>query len=126
VLWEAGARSVWEIQSQEEENTLNIALFHRKANMSKRFSPQGYQIEYQDDLPYQISWHNPKDVVEFVERMSTGDRILDLLREGKQEFTVICQTLDITPNTARVTLYRLKKKGLVVKLGEDTWGLATR
>jgi hypothetical protein len=126
VLWEAGARSVWEIQSQEEENTLNIALFHRKANMSKRFSPQGYQIEYQDDLPYQISWHNPKDVVEFVERMSTGDRILDLLREGKQEFTVICQTLDITPNTARVTLYRLKKKGLVVKLGEDTWGLATK
>lgn len=123
VMWEAGARSVWEIQGQEEEDTFDIALFHRKANLSKKFSPQGYRINYKDNLPIKVSWHNPKEVAEFVEKMSSSDRILDLLKEGSTNMKDIAETLEIHINTAKVSLHRLKKKNLVTKLPDDTWGL---
>lgn len=127
VMWEAGARSVWEIQGQEDEAALDIALFHRKANLSKKFNPQGYRISYDNDLPVKVSWHNPKDVAEFVEKMSTTDRILDLLKsEGATKIEGVCESLNITANSGRVALYRLKKKGLVIKLSDDSWGVAQK
>jgi hypothetical protein len=124
VMWEAGARSVWEIQGQEEEDAFDIALFHRKANLSKKFNPQGYRITYKDKLPVNVSWHNPKEVAEFVEKMSTTDRVLDLLKEGAASMKDIAESLGVATNTAKVSLHRLKKKGLVTKLPDDTWGLS--
>jgi len=127
VMWEAGARSVWEIQGQEEEDTLDIVLFHRKANLSKRFNPQGYRISYKDNLPIKVSWHNPKEVAEFVEKMSTNDRIIDILKtEGASTMDSICESLDITKNLCKVSLYRLKKKALIVKLPDGTWGVSAK
>lgn len=127
VMWEAGARSVWEIQGQEEEDTFDIALFHRKANLSKKFNPQGYRITYKDNLPIKVSWHNPKDVAEFVEKMSTSDRIIDFLKnEGASANETISTNLTIGRNALKVALHRLKNKGLVVKLPDDTWGLGVK
>lgn len=123
VLWEAGARSVWEVKGQEDEGILDIALFHRKSNLSQKFAPQGYRITYKGDAPVDVRWHNPKEVAEFVERMGTGDRILDLLKEGGLGIDAIIQTLDVSRNTIKVTLHRLKKKNLVVRLPDETWGL---
>jgi len=124
VMWEAGARSVWEIQGQQDEDRLDIALTHKKANLSKKFRPQGYRIEYKDDLPVKVAWHEPEETPEFVERMSNSDRILLLLKDGSMTTEDIATTLDITPNACKVSIHRLKKKGKVVPLPGGAWGLS--
>jgi len=122
-MWEAGARSVWEIQGQEDEDSFDIALFHRKANLSKKFPPQGYRLTYQDGAPVKVSWHNPKDVAEFIEKMPVTDRAIELLKtEGALALEEIAEELQVSPNSARVALHRLKKKGKVTKVGKG-WGL---
>lgn len=126
VMWEAGARSVWEARGQEDDDVLDIALFHRKSNLSRKFAPQGYRISYENDYPVDIRWHNPKDVAEFVDRMSTNDRILHLLADGAATMEQVAETLEIKPSHAKVTLYRLRKKDLVVRLGDGSWGLASK
>jgi len=123
VMWEAGARSVWEIQGQEDEDWFDIALFHRKANLSKKFPPQGYRLTYQDGAPVKISWHNPKDVAEFIDKMPVTDRVIELLKtEGALPLEEIAEELEVSPNSARVAVHRLKKKGRVTKVGKN-WGL---
>ena len=126
VMWEAGARSVWEIQGQEDENSLDIALFHRKANLSKKFQPQGYRIDYKDDLPTSLAWHNPKEVVEFVSKMPATDQILEHLKAGSASMDELCEALAITKNLCKVSLYRLRKKDLVTRLPDDLWGLIAK
>lgn len=126
VMWQAGARSVWEIQAEEDDNALDIALFHRKANLSKKFHPQGYRISYENDLPTKVCWHNPKDVAEFVEKMSTTDRIMDLLKDGALGIDSMVENLAISRNNIKVSLHRLKQKGVVIKLDDDSWGLCNR
>jgi len=126
VMWEAGARSVWEIQGQEDENALDVALFHRKANLSKKFSPQGYRIIYQNDQPSKVEWHSPEEVAEFVDKMPTTSRILDALKEGEQSMDALCESLIIGKTLCKVSLHRLKNKGLVTKLSDGNWGLAVR
>lgn len=131
VLWEAGARSVWEVKGQEDDGVLDIALFHRKSNLSQKFGVQGYRITYDQDaggnsVPVDIRWHNPKDIAEFVERMSTNERILHLLREGRMTIETVADTLEIKPGSAKVSLYRLRKKDMVTRLPDETWGLLGR
>ena len=123
VLWEAGARSVWEVKGQEDDDILDIALFHRKANLSRKFPPQGYRLTYKDDLPVDVRWHNPKDVAEFVERMSTNDRILDALKGGAMTMDALVEQLEIPRNNARVAVHRLQKKGMLVHLPDGSLGL---
>ncbi len=124
VLFEAGARSVWEVRGQEDENSLDIALFHRKANLSKKSPPLGYRITYENSLPVNITWHDPKSVAEFVERMGTNQRIIAFLKESPATEQEIQESLDITPVNCRVTMSRLKKKNIAIKVG-DKWGLVT-
>jgi hypothetical protein len=125
VMWEAGARSVWEIQGEQSEDILDIALTHKKANLSKKFNAQGYRIIYAGELPTKVEWHDPKEVPEFVEKMSVPDRIMDLLKTGAMEPSDIATNLDITNNTLGVAIHRLNKKGLIVKLQSGMVGLAT-
>jgi len=125
ILWEAGARSVWEVRGEEDDDALDIALFHRKSNLSRRFGPQGYRISYENDLPVCVSWQNPKDVAEFVERMSTNDRVLDLLKGGATDVDTMASVLELNRNAITVSLHRLKKKELVTKLPDQKWGLTT-
>ena len=121
VLFEAGARSVWECRGQEDEDTLDLAMFHRKANLSKKSKPLGYRITYSDS-GNMITWHDPRSVAEFVERMGTNQRIFELLKEGYLSTEEITKALDISQANCRVALKRLKDKGLAIKAG-DQWGL---
>ena len=122
VLWEAGARSIWECRAVEDDNTLDIALFHRKANLSKKSKPLGYRVTYENDLPTTIEWHDPTDVPEFVERMGTNQRIINLLKSGYHTTQQIEDELEITSVNCRVATKRLRDKGIIVKSGEE-WGL---
>lgn len=128
VLWEAGARSIWECRSEEEDNTLNVALFHRKANLSRKSAPLGYKIVFggdgNDTYPVDIQWHDPKTVADFVERMGTPERVLQCLKDGGLKSTddIFTELIDVKKNTLNQALTRLKKNKQIIgdKFG---WGL---
>lgn len=133
VLFEAGARNVWEVRGQEdaEKNTLDIALFHQKSNLAKKHPPLGYRINYIVDpnnpkqtIPKSMIWHEPSEVPEFAERMDNKKRILLTLRDGPLDNKEIAELTGIDVDIIRVTANRLKSDKKVVKIG-DKWGLVT-
>ena len=122
VLWEAGARSVWEVRGEEDEDTFNIGLFHRKSNLSKKSLPLAFQLTYENNLPVNITWHDPKSVPEFVERMNTSQRILSTLKRGKVSSEDLVKLLDTKRNTIDAAVSRLSHKNLIT--GDSRgWGL---
>ena len=123
VLFEAGARNIFEIRAREDEdkNVLDLALLHRKANLDRKTKPLGYRITYSEEGTT-IAWHDPKSVPEFVERMGTNWRIIELLKEGPRTSKEIREILHVTADSCRVALNRLKAKNIVIKSG-DKWGL---
>jgi len=123
VLFEAGARSVWECRGQEDEdhNAFDIALFHRKSNLSKKSKPLGYRITYNEE-GNTIEWLDPKSVPEFMERMSTNQRVLDALKKGKLSSQELIGQLDVKPNTVTVALKRLLKAQRITGDSKG-WGL---
>jgi len=125
VLFEAGFRSVFECRGQEDDDTLDIALLHRKFNLGGKVHPLGYRIHY-NGAGSSISWHDPKSVPEFVERMGNNRRILDLLKGGPLPMKEITEILEITYQAANISLNRMEKKQLVLKLSDKQWGLASK
>lgn len=127
VLFEAGARSVWEVRGQEEENALDIVMLHRKANLSARSKPLGYKLSY-DPNSIKISWHDPESIPEFVERMGTQARILSAI---KSNTTMTADQLkedlpDLTINNIRRVLSYLKDKSKIILLDRGVYGLASK
>lgn len=122
VLWEAGARSVWEVRGEEDEDTFNIGLFHRKSNLSKKSKPLGYRITYENDLPVSIEWFDPKNIPEFLERMDISQQIIELLKNGTLPDEKIAEQLGKSLGNCRVSLSRLKKRNITKKVNEQ-WGL---
>ena len=123
VLFEAGARNVWEVRGQEDDNILDIGLFHRKSNLSKKHTPLGYRILYKPDpnnpsqtIPDAMVWHNPTNVAEFVERMGTNQRVIELLKEHPATDKDIIDLLGISRGNWRVTKSRLKSKNIITEV----------
>jgi hypothetical protein len=127
VLFEAGARSVWECRGQEDEehNSFDIALFHRKSNLSKKSKPLGYRISYTADGNV-VQWHDPSSVPEFLERMSANKRILDALKHGKLSTKELVEKLsDLKRSTIDGNLKRLKDAG-VISGDSNSWNLTCK
>ena len=122
VLFEAGFRSVWEIRASEGDDSLDVALFHRKANLSRKFHDIGFRINYLPDVNT-IEWLNPKSVPEFLERMSFNQQILQALKAGRLSSRELMEHLDIKNSTLRTSLARLKKAGKIIG-DSESWGLA--
>lgn len=124
VLFEAGARSVWEIRANEGDDTLDIALFHRKANLSKKFHDIGFRITYADTGNI-VEWLDPKSVPEFLERMSVNQQILSALKHGKMTNDQLAEQIDTKRAYLVVALSRLKKSGKIIGDYLTGWGLAS-
>lgn len=121
VLFEAGARSVWEVRGQEEDESLEIGLFHKKANLSAKSKPLGYRINYSQDA-LTVEWYDPKNVPEFVARMRVNDRILVALKNGKLSSVQLSESLEIKRNSVDQAVRRLKKANRIT--GDPSgWGL---
>ena len=113
-LWEAGARSVWEVKGEENEDTFDIGLFHRKSNLSKKSPPLAFRIAYEENAPVGITWFDPKSVPEFVERMTTNQRILMALRRGKLSSAKLTELLEVKRNTIDAAIKRLQKANKII------------
>ncbi len=121
VLFEAGFRSVWEIRANEDEDSLEVALFHRKANLSKRFQDIGFRINYMEK-GNTIEWLNPKSVPEFVERMSTHQRVLSALKAGPLSTIDLIEQLELKRSSIDNAVSKLSRKGFVTG-NSKSWSL---
>ncbi len=122
VLFEAGFRSVWEVRSSESEDSLEIALFHRKANLSKKSQDIGLRINYME-TGNTVEWLDPRSVPEFVERMSVNQRILQALKKGKLSTKELVEQLNVERPKVDTAIGRLRKANKIV--GDSSgWGLA--
>ena len=77
VFWHNMARSSWQVkQVREEEGSIHLAFFHRKANYHKRHKPLGYRVDFSEDAIRFVR----EDVADhFEENLNLTDRIAALL-----------------------------------------------
>ena len=123
MLFEAGFRSVFECRGQEDDDSLNLVLLHRKFNLGKRCLPLGYRITY-NSHGCVAQHYDPRNVAEFVVRMSVNTRVLALLKQGTMTSGEIKEALDESFPAVSNALKRLETKHLVLKLDDKKWGLA--
>lgn len=124
VLFTAGFRSIWELASSEFEGGLDLALMHRKANLSKKHKDIGFRLNYLEDRTI-IEYLDPKSIPDFVERMSVNARVIDRLKRGKISSQELMIELRLTRPQVDVAIKRLRDKKLIAG-ASDGWYLPTR
>lgn len=118
------SRNIWEISKSEgiSDDEYDLALFHRSPNLSAPLKPIGFRFHW-NETGLSIE-RQPVNVAEFMTKVSSQLRILELLRHGPKKPKDIAMEIDTSENTVRVLLSKLKKKGKVLQT-ENGYGLVT-
>ncbi|MCA9466889.1 MAG: AAA family ATPase [Nitrospira sp.] len=128
------ARSVWEIETEQESdsNEIRMGLFHRKNNFGPKHSPFGlklhFPLEEQDQEGGGLKFTH-YDLVQD-EELSKGlplrKRIAHALENGQMTASQLAEQLDVPKNTIRARLSDGRGKYFVQLPGKDSepmWGL---
>jgi len=115
------ARSVWELRGHQEvgEDSLTVALYHKKANVSKLFKPMGLRFAYFTD-GIVVEQQNIGDVPELARALTLKEQLKEALRHGKVSVTELAEQLESSESSIRGTLNRYKN---VFINQDDGWGL---
>lgn len=108
-------RSVWECKSSQEDGAdyIDLALFHRKVNLSKKFQPQGFRITFGSDGTH-VRTQAVSDVPELEEQLPAVRRIRNLLKtRTKASLDAIAEALNIDKKKLSPRLTELQKRGIV-------------
>ena len=124
------SRNVFELRKKQEagDDTLEMGLFHRKANFGKLLPPRGLAATF---TPTTICFNgcNVRDIPELAEGMSIRQRIKDLLLSDKPlTAKEIAEELNVPQTSVRVILNRCRGKDFV-RLTDDpepTWGVLAK
>ena len=121
-FFEYYARNIFELVKSDEvgDNEADVALFHRRFNLGGLRKPLGFRMTFSDSEIKVES--KPVSVREFIDKVSTQAKLLELLKGGAMTVKEIMEELDIKQTNARMTISRLKEKRQIVKVGEK-WGL---
>lgn len=124
VIFTYYARNILELCRNEEDDSdeIHLGLFHRECNLVKKHAPIGIAVKYDNDNKSVSMRREPLSISEFMEKVTTQAKILNLLKRGAFNGKEIAEELDIKSNTANQCLKRLKGKGKIIKVGEK-WGL---
>lgn len=126
-FFEYYTRSIWEMRKAAHEpdsNEMSIALFQKYANYDKLHSPIGFKIVWNENKSTTISRQSAMSISEFIERMGTNTRILNILKSGSMSTQQIHAELpDLTESNIRRALSALKNKNKVVPLERGLYGL---
>ena len=116
------SRSIWELCKAEpvSDNDVNIALFHKWANLTALQKPIGFTFHYNQNKT-EIE-RTPVNISEFISKVTTRDKILNLLKEAPQTTKEVQEKLGISRANADQTLSRLRNAKKIVK-SDDKWGL---
>jgi len=124
------ARSVWEAQTYQDVggDSLSLALFHRKSNLSRLHRPFGVEFAFDGDLGPIRAF--PRDVVEIPGAeagLPLKTRIFAVLKErGALTTKEIAEELGVSADVVRVTLNRMRSEERVVRLPKGCWGARAR
>ncbi len=126
------ARSAWEFRraADADEGPVPVALYHRKANHSRRHQPIGLSFEFADDgSSWVIRPGNLDESPDLIARTSLSHQIRTLLTSrGKITTKEAAEELGSSEDVIRKTLNRERTKGkIIVFPGPDgktkLWGL---
>jgi hypothetical protein len=119
-------RASWELRKAEtpgQSSVVNLGLYRDKLNMRRSGEgPYGFVISFDgDDGPISIVRKDEAitDAPELDESRPAGDRILDVLAEGKANRKYLMERLNLPEGTVKNAIFRLKGK---VKGGQDDTG----
>lgn len=123
-IYQYYSRSIWEIRKAQTrgENEMHIALHHRKANEDKLHKPISYHFTFNEDR-VMVTHERIQDVPEFFDDMSMDEKILDTLKGGSLNMGEIAEATDESIGYCRTACSRLKKKDLIVRLPDKSYGL---
>ena len=124
------SRNVFELRKQQEagDDSMQLGLFHRKANFGKLLAPMGLAATFTlttiDFSPCAV-----RDIPQLAEGLSIRERIKDLLLADKPlTAKEIAEDLNVPQTSVRVILNRCRGKDFV-RLADDpepTWGVLAR
>jgi hypothetical protein len=134
VFWSNGARLVWKAEGHKEEGSrlLTVKLTQTKENNTVRAGTHGYALDWRvagdtdEVVGIKISKADLTQVAQFAKGLPWGQRLVSVLREGKQDRQTIAEVLEENPDRVSQELTRAKKRGLVMQFPDDRWGLAQR
>lgn len=118
------ARSVWECKAEQEigENEAVISLKDTKANLSRLHPPLGYRFTFTDNT-INIMKTDLRDTGLSGE-LPLSWQIKNLLRTSSLPISEIAEQLNSKEDSIGRTLRRMRKNNQVIRLEDNTWGLA--
>ena len=127
IFWRNAARSAWEMKAtRPQKNTLEVGLFHRKANESEISDPLGFRIVF--DRSEERTTVNRIEVrdTELAGELPLIERIRDFLQDGAHTCEEIAEGVGATSNYVKTVLNRNKR--LFVRTNPEEkrpvkWGL---
>lgn len=120
------ARNIFELKKSKDsasQNEMSVALFHQESNYSKKWDPIGFNISYSDHAI--MITHEEVTLSKFLEKVSQTKTLLDFLKTGPQSRAAMAKVLNTSLQQIGVLLSRLKKRNMVIELGNGIWGLST-
>jgi len=123
----AQARNIWEAKKIQEtgEDEIDLGFFHRKAPpFAKVSAPLGAHVSFTEDSML-VRAQPIATAREFITELGTKAQIRDVLSDGAMLVKDIAQSVGTNENQTRTTLNRMRDRGVVVKLPDGRWGLAS-
>jgi hypothetical protein len=117
------ARSVWEVQQEQQagDNEFVLSLNNAKVNESPREKPIGLRVTFDNEFAKTKFCLTDLRETGFAANLPLWERIRDLLLDGPQTETEIADALEEKGASVHVTLY--KYKSIFTKVGKSQWGV---
>jgi hypothetical protein len=104
-FWHNSVRASYNVQAKEDHDRLVIAVYDRKANLTKKQPPFGLAVEFGTERTT-ITRCDLANVEGFAEKLSVRQRMQSLLKRGSLPVAEIAEELGIPLNTVTVTVKR--------------------
>jgi hypothetical protein len=133
VFFENLSRSVWEVRSDTDSNPIDLAFFHRKANLGRKTRPFGLSLSFDDVVGSAIFRQADLSAMPaLAEHAPLSIRVGAALRQGNMSTGELASELGVSRGSLSKSLYRDAKRNAVVKMPssekqgrgqESYWGL---
>ena len=101
---------------------MHVALHHRKSNEDRLHKPLSYHFTFNEDR-VMVSHERIQDVPDFFDDMSMDEKVMDTLKGGSLTMGEIAEATGESMGYCRTACSRLKKKDLIVRLPDKSYGL---
>lgn len=123
------SRAMFELKhTPGNNNILNLALYHRKANTTSLIKPIGYRVEFvkNGERTEEIKFEgiSVASIPELAAGLSTRTRIVNILSGGSNTVKELAERIDTTEGQIRARLNE-GKDTTFAKLEDGFWGLMT-